>query len=258
MIFRTFTTTGLPATAALVTVLSTNIDDMRRNPLNLARRATEFGDPGEGLAAVASLRSELEGLEAAQVDHALRSGWSWRQIAQELGVSKQAAHKKHAKRAAGLPAAPVISGDVRRVVALGRDEARALGAATISPEHLLLGLLDVDGRARRILHSLNVSAEAVRAALEQEGEQAAPARARETLVVSAESRIAVEHAVRQSRRLGNVHLGPEHLLLGLVREGSAPGALLERLGCSPKEVERLLLAELGTTTEPRRNVRRRP
>jgi DNA-directed RNA polymerase specialized sigma24 family protein len=55
-------------------------------------------DPREGLEAVVALRRLLEALEAAQVENAVFAGWSWAQIAALLGVSKQAVHKKHAKR----------------------------------------------------------------------------------------------------------------------------------------------------------------
>jgi DNA-directed RNA polymerase specialized sigma24 family protein len=55
-------------------------------------------DPREGLEAVVALRRMLEALEAAQVENAYLVGWSWAQIAEVLGLSKQAVHKKHAKR----------------------------------------------------------------------------------------------------------------------------------------------------------------
>lgn len=55
-------------------------------------------DPREGLEAVVALRRTLEALEAAQVENAVVAGWSWARIAEVLGVSKQAVHKKHAKR----------------------------------------------------------------------------------------------------------------------------------------------------------------
>jgi DNA-directed RNA polymerase specialized sigma24 family protein len=55
-------------------------------------------DPREGLEAVVALRRMLEALEAAQVENAFVAGWSWARIAEVLGVSKQAVHKKHAKR----------------------------------------------------------------------------------------------------------------------------------------------------------------
>ena len=55
-------------------------------------------DPRKGLEAVVALRRTLEALEAAQVENAFIAGWSWAKIAEVLGVSKQAVHKKHAKR----------------------------------------------------------------------------------------------------------------------------------------------------------------
>jgi hypothetical protein len=55
-------------------------------------------DPREGLEAVVALRRTLEALEAAQVENAFIAGWSWARIAEVLGVSRQAVHKKHAAR----------------------------------------------------------------------------------------------------------------------------------------------------------------
>ncbi|HEY7596032.1 MAG TPA: helix-turn-helix domain-containing protein [Actinophytocola sp.] len=54
-------------------------------------------DPRVGLRAVAALRTLLERLEAVQVRNARTSGWSWQEIAAELGVSRQAVHKKHGR-----------------------------------------------------------------------------------------------------------------------------------------------------------------
>jgi DNA-directed RNA polymerase specialized sigma24 family protein len=61
-------------------------------------RVGEPEDPREGLEAVVALRRTLEALEAAQVENAFVAGWSWAGIAEVLGVSKQAVHKKHARR----------------------------------------------------------------------------------------------------------------------------------------------------------------
>jgi DNA-binding NarL/FixJ family response regulator len=55
-------------------------------------------DPAVGLAAVASLRALLESLEELQVRNAREQGWSWQQIAAQLGVSRQAVHQKHRSR----------------------------------------------------------------------------------------------------------------------------------------------------------------
>jgi len=55
-------------------------------------------DPATGLRAVAALRRLLDRLESLQVGNARGQGWSWQDIAEELGVSKQAVHKKYARR----------------------------------------------------------------------------------------------------------------------------------------------------------------
>lgn len=54
-------------------------------------------DPRVGLHAVAALRKLLEQLEALQVRNARQADWSWQEIADQLGVSRQAVHKKYAR-----------------------------------------------------------------------------------------------------------------------------------------------------------------
>jgi IS30 family transposase len=60
-------------------------------------------DPDVGLRAVAALRALTERLEILQVDNARRLGWSWQQIAERLGVTKQTVHRKHGKRTGRQP-----------------------------------------------------------------------------------------------------------------------------------------------------------
>ena len=55
-------------------------------------------DPDVGLRAVAALRTLTERLELLQVGNARKLGWSWQQIADRLGVSKQTVHRKYGRR----------------------------------------------------------------------------------------------------------------------------------------------------------------
>ena len=64
----------------------------------IASVAADTSDPSAGLRAIASLRALADRLELAQVEAALRSGMSWQDVADALGVSRQAVHKKYAKR----------------------------------------------------------------------------------------------------------------------------------------------------------------
>lgn len=54
-------------------------------------------DPEVGLRAVRALRELADRLERLQVERARSLGWSWQQVADALGVSRQAAHKKHGR-----------------------------------------------------------------------------------------------------------------------------------------------------------------
>ncbi|MBA3744645.1 helix-turn-helix domain-containing protein [Sporichthya sp.] len=65
-----------------------------------AAAATDI-DPRVGLRAVVALRRLVERLEDLQVRSARLAGWSWEEIGQSLGVSKQAVHKKYGQREKG-------------------------------------------------------------------------------------------------------------------------------------------------------------
>ncbi|WP_328954901.1 RNA polymerase subunit sigma-70 [Kitasatospora purpeofusca] len=58
-------------------------------------------DPAVGLRAVRALRDLADRLEGLQVGSARDQGWSWQDIAVCLGVTRQAVHKKYARRGAG-------------------------------------------------------------------------------------------------------------------------------------------------------------
>ncbi|WP_083998930.1 helix-turn-helix domain-containing protein [Actinomadura kijaniata] len=58
-------------------------------------------DPADALAAVVALRRLADRLERAAVTRAIEQGWSWAQVAQALGITRQAAHHRHGPKRAG-------------------------------------------------------------------------------------------------------------------------------------------------------------
>ena len=60
--------------------------------------ATTPDDPAAAIAAVIGLRRLADRMEREAVERAVDDGWTWQQIAQALGVTRQAAHKRHAAR----------------------------------------------------------------------------------------------------------------------------------------------------------------
>jgi Clp amino terminal domain, pathogenicity island component len=112
----------------------------------------------------------------------------------------------------------------RQVVVLAQDEARTLKHTYIGTEHLLLGLLrEEEGLAARVLESLDITVEEVRAQVAMNvgvgvevttGQIPFTPRAKEVL----------ERALREALSLGHAYIGTEHILLGLVREKEGVGA----------------------------------
>ena len=54
-------------------------------------------DPAIGFRAVLALRRLAEQLEAQHVTAARRQGWSWQQIGDALGITRQSVHAKYGK-----------------------------------------------------------------------------------------------------------------------------------------------------------------
>lgn len=83
-------------------------------------------EPAEALAAVVALRRLAEQLEGAAVERAIAQGWTWSDVAQALGVTKQAVHKKFAPRIGRRREAP----DVPDVGRHGHDARTARSGGT--------------------------------------------------------------------------------------------------------------------------------
>lgn len=66
--------------------------------LDVPEKVPDPNNPSEALAAVVSLRRLADRLELASVQAAIDQGWNWVQIAEALGVTKQAVHKKYSRR----------------------------------------------------------------------------------------------------------------------------------------------------------------
>ncbi len=134
----------------------------------------------------------------------------------------------------------------RRVVVQAQEEARKLDHHYIGSEHLLLGLTheSTGGVAAKILESLGIGLDTVRQRVEEvigRGSQAPSGH----MPFTPEAKKALEMSLREAVRLGHQHIGTEHILLGLIREGDGKaGRVLSELGAdlnaARAEVVRLL------------------
>ena len=65
---------------------------------NVLIEGLESDDPGVGFRAVGALHRLAEQVEASSVRLARDRGWSWEQIGDALGIYRQSAHAKYARR----------------------------------------------------------------------------------------------------------------------------------------------------------------
>src|SRR5947209_1901339 len=124
------------------------------------------------LQSVAELRGELQELECTFVADALCEGWSWTEVGDALGVTKQAAHARHRRSPLVRLAVATRREDeppstaAASVLRVAGEEAAAACAAAIEDTHVLLGILRCDGgRASELLRSHGVSLRRMRTEL---------------------------------------------------------------------------------------------
>jgi ATP-dependent Clp protease ATP-binding subunit ClpC len=121
----------------------------------------------------------------------------------------------------------------RRVVVLAQEEARMLSHGYIGTEHLLLGLIHEGGGASgAALESLSITLDAARAqvvSIVPRGQEPLSGH----IPFTPRAKKILELSLRESLDLGHSSIGPEHILLGLVREGQGVASqVLATLGAN--------------------------
>ena len=178
------------------------------------------------------------------VDQARRSGASWTEIGARMGgVSKQAARKRFTDdepesmesmkgKAFGRYTLPA-----RRVIVAAQEAAREHEHNYIGTEHILLALLSQpDALGPRAIGACGTDPAALREAVAArlgEPSDKVPA----LIPFTAKSKKALELTLREALRLGHNYVGTEHLLLGLIAEGT--GIAAEILGEHDLTTERV-------------------
>ena len=111
-----------------------------------------------------------------------------------------------------------------QVVGLAMEEVRALKHNYIGTEHILLGLLrEEEGLAARVLESLDITVEEVRAQVARivgQGDEVTTGQ----IPFTPRAKKVLELALREALSLGHNYIGTEHILLGLVRENEGVAA----------------------------------
>ena len=235
----------------------------------LVMRVVSGSDPAAQLEALCELRRELDSIESELAADAIRAGMSWREIGAAIGVSKQAAHRRHRESVARMlkeaePSVASANGGVnvsvpaRRAVRIARQEAASMGGNEVGTEHLLLGILQCgDEPAVLLLRRMGVTLEAARDAVQPTTEITLEAarrayanseRAGAATLVSPVARRILERALTHAAARDSSELTALDLLRSLVmHDESGAARTLTRMGVDPS----MLRGEIAATQDPR-------
>lgn len=224
------------------------LDDL----ITTVRAATPQDDPLAHVSTAVLVADQLgdvaDHLVGHFVDQARRAGSSWTEIGRSMGVTKQAAQKRFVPRSSDdipeLGNWARFTDRARLAILRSQDRARDTGHAQVQPGHVLLGLLaDPDGVATRTVAAQAPVEQVRQAVLDALG--AGGASPGERLPFSAESRKLLALTLREALRLGHNYVGTEHVLLGLLQDEAALGAVLTGAGVTAERSEELVLATLA-------------
>lgn len=198
------------------------------------------------------------------VDQARRSGASWTEIGQSMGVTKQAAQKRFVPKGlvqfGGIPTGPGEKFGQRFTDRAKRAEVAARQLAIkhrneeVLPEHVVLAMLrEPESVAAKAIAALGVSAEAASDALVAALPDAAGEHVPEDVRFGPRSKHVLKLAIHEALSQGHNYIGTEHLLLGAVKEEEAQGGgALTGLGLTDQRVREWLIPELAKLAAKKR------
>lgn len=160
----------------------------------------------------------------------------------------------------------------RKVLSLAHKEANESHAKMIGTEHILIGLLMVEGStAGKVLHDLDLNADQIRDALKHMSEEESTIEEHKTNpeeILSDEVQEILKQALIEATKAEQVYVSTEHLLLSLISSNNSRAVLiLRRLGIIPEQIRKQLKRVLDESAsapvepasqEPERRTERKP
>lgn len=133
------------------------------------------------------------------------------------------------------------------VLTQAQNESERFGQQTIDTEHLLLALIDEsDTVVLRILSALGAEPDVLRIGVENAMRHVSLRNISGDTGLTPRAKYVIDLAVDEARRLNHDHVGTEHLLFALVREGEGVAAkTLKSMGISLERLRKLSIDTFG-------------
>ena len=228
------------------------MDTQRNQGEQLVRLATEAAaatSPSVALHRIGALRKALDEFEKAQVAIALSEGATYAAVGRDLGLSRQAIHRRFREAARSQPASReeepsslALSPEARMAFRYAREEAASLGD-DVGSEHLLIGVLLV--WRLQAVEDAGVSLERVRT---QVSGSALRSGVFKRPGSTPDLRALLAEPAREALRTGSRQIESAHVLVGVLRDtNSAAARTLRAIGADPVEVREAVLRHAAET-----------
>ena len=113
-----------------------------------------------------------------------------------------------------------FSDRARKIIVYAKEEAQRLGHDYLGTEHILLGIIkDGSGVAIAVLEKLGVDLEKIKVDIEERVSPNVTTMMVGEIPFTPQTKKVFELAAEEAQALGHNHIGTEHLLLGLLKEG---------------------------------------
>jgi hypothetical protein len=140
----------------------------------------------------------------------------------------------------------------QQVLALARKEADRFNHNFLGTEHLLLGLIKLgQGVAVNVLQGMGIDLDTIRIAVEKEVGTGPDQKMIGNIPYTPRVKKVLALASKEAKALNHTYIGPEHILLGLLREGDGvAGKVLQNFGVKLVETRQKVLRELDPNFLP--------
>ncbi len=151
-------------------------------------------------------------------------------------------------RPASLPSSSAFTASAQLTLELARAEAPRLNHDFVGTEHVLLGLLNsTSGIVPNVMRRLGVQSDAVRSEINTLIGPGLPAeRVATAIPYTPRAKRALALALEEAKALHQAQVSPEHIFLGLIKEGEGVAALaLRNLGVDANRTRQEIMNEIG-------------
>lgn len=140
----------------------------------------------------------------------------------------------------------------QRAIRLAQEEAKRLNHDSITPEHILLGLFDLDdGVAVNIMSNLGIHTSRIKIEIEKTLPSGDNLLQYGELPLTPKARKILEYAIEEAQKMAHSYVGTEHILLGLLKNPELKTTvILENYGLSYDAVKEEIINIIGDSTPP--------